>query len=65
MRVHATDEKGERFLRYITCDAPGCENKIAPHPEVVSSGWVKSGAGKEGDWLEHQYCPEHAGLAGG
>lgn len=41
MRMHATDDNGERFLRFIVCDE--CGTRLGPNPEICGSGWTKGG----------------------
>lgn len=57
-RVYATDDNGERFLRYLECDR--CGARIKPHPDIANSGWTKHGIDdpKRGGRFEWAYCPE-------
>ncbi len=61
-RIYATDDNGERFLRFLECDT--CGARIKPHPDIANSGWTKRGGtypphGTNDKW-ENDYCPEHS-----
>jgi len=61
-RIYATDERGERFLRYLECDAVGCTERIKSHREIAQSGWTTRGINdpKQGGVFEWDYCPRHS-----
>lgn len=56
-RVYATDDKGERFLRYIECD--GCGKKLVPGSSEREM-WRKHGwdNGPGTQKYETYKCPE-------
>lgn len=61
-RIYATDDDGDRFLRYIECDS--CGKRIKPHRDIASSGWTKKDGkyppyGPNDTW-QSDYCPEHS-----
>lgn len=63
-RVYATEnDSGARVLVRIECDAPMCDAKVRPHPEIATSGWVKCGVKKNDVRFEYAYCPDHAHMA--
>lgn len=62
MKVYATDERGERFLRHVECDEPGCDASAKPgSDELLRGGWVKCGVvGGRLSGARCYFCPEHA-----
>jgi hypothetical protein len=65
MKVYATDERQERFLRYVECDASGCEARAEPgSDELLRGGWVKCGVIGGRYPRAYDFCPDHAYKAG-
>jgi hypothetical protein len=59
-RVYARrEDNDERVLLYLTCDEPGCTEKLKPGPDVAKSGWMKQRLDDGAGGCEYYYCDRH------